>query len=227
MAKNAKKTYLILGLLFLIIFISAYHSRGIISDFLSREEGSQPTHVATEGCNWNKRVFAQLSLFQQKCPNIPNQSLLSENQDGTKVQTEKFALQIFPKDPLQKPLDTVREWYTKLTPEEQRVCEIQDADEPFQFFTDGRLMVTEDPHPTPHKTRYKIYIKPDIEKEIVDKYGGYLVDGHDYMCGHLVGTTWSGHPPYFEFDDRNPGKYLFVGSYGFDGPPIDLNSIRF
>ncbi len=34
-----------------------------------------------------------------------------------------------------------------------------DSGEPLQYFRDGRLMWTEDPHTMPRKTRYKIDIK--------------------------------------------------------------------
>lgn len=73
-----------------------------------------------------------------------------------------------------------------------------------------------------------IGIKPSIVQGIIDKYDGIPGEPqYDYMCAHTVGSTFTSHSPYFEFDDRSPEKYLFVGSYGQDGPPIDLNSIQF
>jgi hypothetical protein len=78
----------------------------------------------------------------------------------------------------------------------------------------------------PHKIRYKIDINPNLVQQIMEQSepGGTK---YDYMCGNIVGTTFSGHPPYFEFDDRNQNEYLLVGAYGQEGPLIDLNSIRF
>ena len=120
----------------------------------------------------------------------------------------------------------MKDWYAKLSSEQKKNCEIQDGDEPIQYFHDGTVMWTEDSHPMPHKAGYKIDIKPEISQKIFQNTEPGETK-YDYMCGHIVGTTLSGHPPYFEFDDRSPNKYLFVGAYGFEGPMIDLNSIRF
>jgi hypothetical protein len=120
----------------------------------------------------------------------------------------------------------VREWYAKLTPDEQKVCKIQDADEPVGHFSDEKIRWTENPHPMPHKTRYKIDITPEVSQKIMQN-SEPADPRYDYICGHLVGTTSTGHPPYFEFDDRNPSKYHLVGTYGQEGPLVDLNSIQF
>jgi hypothetical protein len=47
------------------------------------------------------------------------------------------------------------------------VCEIQNADEPVNHFSDGRVDWSENPHPMPHKTRYKIDIKQEIIQKIM------------------------------------------------------------
>jgi hypothetical protein len=76
--------------------------------------------------------------------------------------------------------------------------------------------------------RYEIDIKSEIAKGIVIKYGG-LPSGqqYDYLCGDIVGSQFGSSNPYFEFDNRNADKYLFIGSLGNDGSVlIDLNSIR-
>jgi hypothetical protein len=233
--KRKKLQYFMLAILLLLIFCGIYYWRGDIRNLVTYGWNDWPTHEAFENCFWSKRAFSKMTLFEQSCPNSSAQATLSENQDGTITEIVdpkslyNFKIQPFTKDIGVNPIDVVKEWYEKLTPEQKKTCEIQNADEALQHFSDGRLMVTEDPHPTAHKTRYKIDIKPEIIKQILDKYGGTpgSGSGYDYLCGHLVGTSWSAHPPYFEFDDRSPSKYLLVGSYGFDGPSIDLNSIRF
>jgi hypothetical protein len=137
-----------------------------------------------------------------------------------------FTLQLFTKYSSESPLDILKEWYAKLTSDEQTNCEIQSADEPIDRFSDGRVDWTENPHPISHKTRYKIDIKPEIAKKIM-RNSEPADPKYDYMCGQLVGTTFGSHPPYFEFDDRDPSKYLLIGAYGQEGPLIDLNSIQF
>jgi hypothetical protein len=127
------------------------------------------------------------------------------------------------------PIETMNDSYAQLTLEQQKNCQIQNADEPLQYSSNGTPLDFESPHPTPHKTRYKIDIKQEIVQGIADKYGG-LPDGqqYDYLCGKVVGSPFAASTPYFEFDDRSPNKYLFVGSLGNDGSAlIDLNSIRF
>ena len=230
---NRKSLYLLLPIL--LLSFGAYVLRGDIQRVLTYGWNDWPTHDAAEGCTWTKRTFSKIVLFEQKCSESPLQSSLHENNDGFVIQTPptkygySFKLQLFDKSTNESPSDVVKEWYAKLTSDQQKVCEIEDANEPVDHFNDGMLHWTENPHPMPHKTRYKIAVKLDVIRQITDKYGGDpgSGSGYDYMCGHQVGTTWSGHPPYFEFDDRSPDKYLFVGEYGFEGPPIDLNSIRF
>jgi hypothetical protein len=233
--KNKKIWYFIISILLLAIFGGIYFSRENIHNLVVYGLSGWPTHDTLDNCYWSKEIFSKMTLFEQKCHDSSIQGALVESKDGTVTEVVdpnsayNFKIQPFTKEINKSPTEVVKEWYAKLTSDQKRTCEIQSADEPLQYFKDGRLMVTEDPHPTSHKTRYKIDVKREISKQIWDKYGGTpgSGSGYDYLCGHLVGTTWSGHPPYFEFDDRSPGKYLFVGSYGFDGPSIDLNSIRF
>jgi hypothetical protein len=132
-----------------------------------------PTHEAFGGRNWMKKTFSKISLFEEHCSDPSLQSPLSENTDGTVVQTQPtkynyiFKLQLFTKDTTQSPLEVVKGWYAKLTLDEQKVCEIQNADEPVDHFSDGRVHWTENPHPSPHKTRYKIDIRPEISQKIM------------------------------------------------------------
>ena len=157
----------------------------------------------------------------------------SEDSEGRIIRTNdlssRFTMETFTKEESQSPLDVMTERFAKLTSKQQNNCQIQSADEPIEYLRDGTRSSFESPHPTPHKTRYKIDIKPDIAQGIVDKYGG-LPSGqqYDYLCGNVVGSQFTSMKPYFEFDDRNPDKYLFVGTLGNDGSVlIDLNSIRF
>ena len=69
----------------------------------------------------------------------------------------EFTLRLFQKKASQAPADIVKEWYAKLTLEQQTVCEIQNADEPLSYFSDGRLLWTEEPHPSAHKMIYDWY----------------------------------------------------------------------
>jgi hypothetical protein len=235
--KNGKRAaiFLFIGVLLVAGLISALYFRDDIHNLLAYNQGDQPTHDAAADCSWIKKTFSKLTLFEQGCPSVPPEWQLSESQGGSVLTTSEtkygysFKLQIFEKDAAQKPSDVMQEWYAKLTPEQQQKCSIQNADEPVDHFSNGKLLWTENPHPMPHKTRYKVAIRPELIKQIWDEYGGDPGDApdRDYLCGRIVGTTWSGHPPYFEFDDRSPDKYLLVGSYGLEGPQIDLNSLRF
>ena len=138
-------------------------------------------------------------------------------------------METFSKQASQSPLEIMTEQLAKLTPEQQKTCQIQPADVQIDHSSNGASSEIEMPHPTPHKTRYKIDVKPEIVQEIVSKYEG-MPDSqkYDYLCGKVVGSPFAASTPYFEFDDRSPNKYLFVGSLGNDGSVlIDLNSIRF
>ena len=75
--------------------------------------------------------------------------------------------------------------------------------------------------------RYKIAVNQKLFDAIYAKHGDAVGSSYDYLCGHLVGAQCAARSPYFEFDDRSPRKYLFVGSLGADDPPIDLNSMQF
>jgi len=204
-----------------------------IANLLTYGWNDWPTHEADEHCSWVRQTFSQLSFFKQECPGVPYDFV--ENDKGTLVQTQEtkygysFKLELFTRAGSETPQDVMKAWYAKLTPEQRKVCEIQSVDEPVTYFPDGKPNFHQRPNPTEHKTRYAIGIKSDVWQQITEKYGGDPGSsaGYDYMCGHEVGTTWGSYPPYFEFDDRSPEKYLLVGSYAFEAPPIDLNSIRF
>ena len=232
---NRRALVVVIGLLLLVGLASAFYFRDNIRNLLAYGPGDRPTHDAAADCSWIKKTFSKITLFEQGCPDVPPEWQLSENQDGSVLATREtkygysFKLQFFGKDTAQKPSEVAQEWYAKLTPEQQQKCSIQNADEPVDHLSNGKLLWTENPHPMPHKTRYKIAIRPELIKQIWDENGGDPGDApdRDYMCGHIVGTTWSGHPPYFEFDDRSPDKYLLAGTYGLEAPPIDLNSLRF
>ena len=83
-----------------------------------------------------------------------------------------------------------------------------------------------DPHPTPHKTRLNIYLRKSTQN-IIETNDGIGDPKYNFLCGNLMGSYLKSRPPYLEFDDRTPDKYLFVSSRGSDDPPIDLNSLRF
>jgi hypothetical protein len=45
-------------------------------------------------------------------------------------------VQLFTKSNNESSLDVRQEWYVKLTPDEQKICEIQSADEPIDHLGD-------------------------------------------------------------------------------------------
>ena len=142
-----------------------------------------------------------------------------------------FTIQVLSKDLNQKPSDVVNNYYSQLTPDQKRKCRIQGVDQPIEYFSDGALagqpINLEDPHPTQHKTRLGIRLKTDIMNKILDEDGPISGPPYDFLCGRIMGATFGTRPPYLEFDDRTPDKYLLVGSRGVDDPPIDLNSLQF
>jgi hypothetical protein len=98
------------------------------------------------------------------------------------------------------------------------------------FFSSGALagqpMNEADPHPTPHKIRLNIYLRQSTQN-IIEANDGIGDPKYNFLCGNLMGSYLESRPPYLEFDDRAPDKYLFVSSRGSDDPPMDLNSLRF
>lgn len=178
-------------------------------------------------------VNQKIKAFVQKCGSL-NGIMVFSNKDN-KIIGEwpgnslfQFTIQLLEKDPTKEPAAIVTEEFAKLAIAEREKCTIQNADVPLQYFSDGRPMWTEYPHPTPHKTRYKIVPKQEIIQEIINKFDGIPSDPNfDYICGSKYGSHFTANAPYFEFDDRNAAQYLLVGTYGQDTPSIDLNSIRF
>jgi hypothetical protein len=219
--------------------VSYFHNYA--HDFFVYGLSDWPTHEpASENCPWKREVFpsAGITAFigsctDQKAFDPSNGYAMVFSDSDKKVigkwvtnQDYQFTIQVFTKQSSQLPMDVVKEWYAKLTPKQPSQCEIQNADQPVEHFSSGEINWSENPHPIAHKTRYKIDIKPEIIQQIMQNPGPNDAN-YDYTCGHLVGTTFASHAPYFEFDDRTPDKYLMVGSYGQEGPMIDLNSIRF
>jgi hypothetical protein len=156
----------------------------------------------------------------------------SENFQGNIIEnnllssTTSKPIVLYAKDPTQTPLQTIQTvWFSKLDPTQQSNCSIQDANHP----VDPKNYY-EEPHPTARKTRYEIAPKPATIQSIIAASEGDLPQNsnYDYLCGSIVGSSFESSPPYFEFDDRDPSKYLFIQSFGNGGgPPIDLNSISF
>ena len=86
-----------------------------------------------------------------------------------------------------------------------------------EYFSSGALagqpMNEADPHPTPHKTRLNIYLRKSTQN-IIEANDGIGDPKYDFLCGNLMGSYLEARPPYLEFDDRTPDKYLFVSSRG-------------
>ena len=141
-----------------------------------------------------------------------------------------FTIQVLSKDPSQSPRDIIEKYYARLTSDQRKACEIQNEDQPLEYFSSGALagqtMNEADPHPTPHKIRLNIYLRKSTQN-IIEANDGIGDPKYNFLCGNLMGSYLEARPPYLEFDDRTPDKYLFVSSRGADNPPIDLNSVRF
>lgn len=218
-----------------LVLLSVYHWQDDIRVGFVYGWDNLPTHAASKGCSWTKESFQKsgISFFLQTCAGAKPLLTYSEDAAGRILRTSelasRFTMETRIKQESQSPLDVMTEQFANLTAEQQRTCQIQSADVPIEYLPNGTRSSFESPHPTPHKTRYEIGIKQEIVQGIVDKYDG-LPDSqqYDYLCGKVVGSPFAASTPYFEFDDRSPGKYLFVGSLGNDGSVlIDLNSIRF
>jgi hypothetical protein len=218
-----------------LVLLSLYLLQDYIRLGLTYGWDNPPTHIASKGCSWEKESFQRsgISFFLQTCTGVKPLLTYSEDAAGRILRTSEvasgFTMETRNKQESQSPLDVMTEQFAKLTSEQRKVCQIQSADLPIEYLPNGTRSNFESPHPTPHKTRYEIGIKKEIVQGIVDKYEG-MPDGqqYDYLCGKDVGSPFAATTPYFEFDDRSPGKYLFVGSLGNDGSVlIDLNSIRF
>lgn len=231
-----KRKFYIILVLAAIMLLSAYLWQDNIRIILTDQSGDLPTYKAEKGCNWVKRSFLKngVTAFEQNCPDYKDRMIYSEDQENRIIGTVttnpdyRFTIQLFTIENIQQHLDVVKEWYAKLTPEQQDMCEIKNADLAMVYFPNGEPISPGKPHPTPDKIRYQISPKNETIQNMLNKYQGlYGAPEFDYICGHIVGSRLTSPPPYFEFDDRSPEKYLFIGSYGQDGPSIDLNSIKF
>jgi hypothetical protein len=195
--------------------------------------------VHGSGALFRRKVFP---FFQQDCPSPPyakDEFYFEDNAgriergfaDGQNSQVRVLPqIELFTKTKSETPYDVVKkEYYDKLTPEEQQNCEIRDAEHTLEYFkageNKGKAENEAEPNPMPHKTRYEIALKPSAFQKILDENNGGDPGsgaGYDYLRGDVVGST------YFEFDDRSPDKYLFVHSYGLEfDEMIDLDSIAF
>ena len=230
-----KTIYIALGVI-LVLFAFGFEGNYYIRNILTYGWDVAPTHSPNEDCIWIKKKFVKkgITFFQQDCPDRNPWWVTTENQDGSVVETiasapnAKFTIQILPKNSKETPQEVMEKWFSDLTEEQQQNCNIQNGDEPIRQFVNGASYWTEEPHAVPHKQRFKIVVKQEIVDEIINKYSGIPDDSKfDFMCGHIVGSEFTTYSPYFEFDDRSPEKYLFVGARGQDAQAIDLNSIRF
>ena len=226
----------VIGLLLLVGLASAFYFRGGIFDLLADNQGDRPTYEPGKDCKWVKTNFqkAGLTAYVDDCT---NGNVMTFNDASSKVEgtwqgntNVGFTIQVLPKDPSQTPRDIIEKYYARLTPDQQKACEIQNEDEPLEYFSDGALagqpMNEADPHPTPHKTRLIIYLRKSTRDTIMAN-DGIGDPKYNFLCGHVMGSYLESRPPYLEFDDRTPDKYLFVSARGQDDPPIDLNSLRF
>jgi hypothetical protein len=164
-----------------------------------------PTHSAFKGCSWERKVFQKSGIsfyVQNSKTSDPPSWTYSEDSDAKIVRTNglgsRFTMETFAKQESQGPLDVMNEAFSKLTPDQQKTCQIQSADEPIEYFPNGARSNFESPHPTPYKTRYEIAVKPEIVKGIADKYSGLPdTQQYDYLCGKTVGAPFAASTLYF------------------------------
>ena len=215
---------------------SAFYLRDDIHNPLADTQGDRPTYEPGKNCKWVKTNFQKAGLiaFVDDCT---KRNVMTFNDASGKVEgtwqgntNVAFTIQVLPKTPNQSPRDVIEKYYEQLTPDQQKACEIQNEDQPLEYFSGGALagqpMNQGDPHPTPHKTRLNIYLRKSTQN-IIEANDGIGDPKYNFLCGNVMGSYLESRPPYLEFDDRTPDKYLFVSSRGQDDPPIDLNSLRF
>jgi hypothetical protein len=233
--KRRALVVVVIGLL-CVVLISAFNFRDNIHNLLAYGASDWPTYEPGKNCKWVKTKFekAGLTAYVDDCT---SSNVMTFNDASGKVEgtwqgntNVVFTIQVLPKDPNQSPRDIIEKYYAQLTPDQQKACEIQNEDEPLEYFSDGALagqpMNEADPHPTPHKTRLNIYLRKSTQN-IIEANDGIGDPKYNFLCGNLMGSYLESRPPYLEFDDRTPDKYLFVSSRGQDDTPIDLNSLRF
>jgi hypothetical protein len=225
----------VIGLLF-VGLISAFYYRDDIHSLLAFGPGNWPTYEPGKDCKWVKTKFqkAGLTAYVDDCT---NSNVMTFNDASGKVEgtwqgntNVAFTIQVLSKDPSQSPRDIIEKYYARLTSDQRKACEIQNEDQPLEYYSSGALagqpMNEADPHPTLHKTRLKIDLTKNFQN-IIESNDALGDPKYNYLCGHDTGSPLESRPPYLEFDDRTPDKYLFVSSRGADDPPIDLNSLRF
>jgi hypothetical protein len=236
--KNGKRAAIlvVVGVLLVAGLASAFYFRDDIRNLLGYGQGERPSYEPGKDCKWVKSNFqkAGLTAFIDNCTSgnpMSFRDALGEI-DGVRQLDGSvgFSIKVLEKDPNQSPRDIIEKYYAEITPDQQKACEIQNEDEPLEYFSDGALagqpMNEADPHPTPHKTRLIIYLRKSTQDTIMAN-DGIGDPKYNFLCGRVMGSYLESRPPYLEFDDRTPDKYLFVSARGQDDPPIDLNSLRF
>ena len=85
--KNRKLLYS--AIVILALLICGYIWQKDIKDLLTYGFGDKPTHELTGSCDWEKKVFSKITLFEQDCTDPSLESPLFENNDGTILETKK------------------------------------------------------------------------------------------------------------------------------------------
>ena len=167
----------VVGVLLVAGLASAFYFRDDIRNLLAYGQGERPTYEPGKDCKWVKTNFqkAGLTAFVDNCTSGNPMSFrdASGEIDGHGKATYGsvgFSIRVLSKDPNQSPRDIIEKYYAEITPDQQKACEIQNEDEPLEYFSDGALagqpMNEADPHPTPHKTRLNIYLRKSTQNII-------------------------------------------------------------
>lgn len=129
--KRKQVTYAIFVLILIVVIACIYRWRDDVRNTLLYGLGDWPTHEPYEGCVWAKKLFSKsgITVFEQSCSDTGASMIFSDSADELigkwKTNTSyEFTLRLFQKKASQAPADIVKEWYAKLTLEQQTVCEI-------------------------------------------------------------------------------------------------------
>ena len=145
--KNRKRATLLVvfGFLLAAALISAFYFRDDIHSILAYGPDDRPSYEPGKDCKWVKTKFQKAGLTAYVGART-NSNAMTFNDASGKVEgtwqgntNVAFTIKVLSKDPSQSPRDIVEKYYAGLTPEQQKNCEIQNEDEPLEYFSDGAL----------------------------------------------------------------------------------------
>ena len=178
----------------------------------------------SRGCQWEKLDFPKnkISLYFQNCPNSPTK--VFETKQGSiglqisKNSTVDSAIEIFDKKVKETPDSILKKMFSKLNPEQQKICTTKEIITPLDQSNINQ------PYVVPHKIRYQIVPNEEWFKT---NQGKNMSSTEEFPCGK-GNSAIDARGNYYEFDDRSASRYIKINLLNNDeGPAIDLNTIRF